>query len=262
MRATSGRLARRQGWRRRTMGAVVLIGVVMVAGCGTSSTSDGSTTTAPVTTAAPSTTDSSVVPSSTSPGTEPSTTLPVGLEQAAIWPAADVVFLKPELAAADFVVRVLEVPVALGAFMAGDSRSGEIEVSCIDCSGSPRGVLFLRMLGPSDGWFVTGIGNDVASIATPAQGDPVPAGPLLVEGTAMGFEANVSISAYVAGDATRLLDREIVLAGSMGEAGPFSVTLDLSGAEPGETVMLLVRGGVGLETDPGDLGAIAVTIAG
>jgi hypothetical protein len=205
---------------------------------------------------------SSVVPSSTTPDTEPSTTMPVGLEQVAIWPAPDVVFDEPELAAADFVVRVLEVPVALGEFMAGDSRSGEIEVSCIDCSATPRGVLFLRMLGPSNGWFITGIGNDVASIVTPVQGDTVAAGPVLVEGTAMGFEANVSISAYVAGDATRLLDREVVLAGSMGEAGPFSVTLDLSGAEPGETVMLLVRGGVGLETDPGDLGAIAVTIGG
>lgn len=258
------------GWRDRWGGgrrsgtvAVAIVAVAaFVAGCGTSSTSDGSTTTAPATTSSPETTASSVPTSSTTPGTEPGTTLPTGLEQAAIWPAADVVFDEPELAAADFVVHVLDVPVALGEFMAGDSRSGEIEVSCIDCSGTPRGVLFLRMLGPSDGWFITGIGNDLASIATPSQGDLVAAAPLVVEGTAMGFEANVSISAYVAGDETRLLDREIVLAGSMGEAGPFSVSLDLSGAQPGETVMLLVRGGVGLETDPGELGAIAVTIAG
>lgn len=235
---------------------------VLAAGCGSSSTSEGSTTTTPPPTSAPSATGSSVPSSSTSPSSEPPTTLPVGLEQPAIWPAADVVFDEPELAAADFVVEVLEVPVALGAFMAGDSRSGEIEVSCLDCSGTSRGVLFLRMLGPSNGWYITGIGNDVASFSTPSQGDTVTAGPLVVEGTAMGFEANVSISAYVAGDASRLLDREIVLAGSMGEPGPFSVTLDLSGAEPGDVVMLLVRGGVGLETDPGDLGAIAVTIAG
>jgi len=40
------------------------------------------------------------------------------------------------------------------------------------------------------------------------------------------------------------------------------VPLDLSKAEPGSTVMLMIRGGVGLETDPGETGAIAVTIAG
>ena len=39
------------------------------------------------------------------------------------------------------------------------------------------------------------------------------------------------------------------------------MSLDLSGASPGEVVTLLVRGGVGLETDPGDFGAIPVVIA-
>lgn len=170
------------------------------------------------------------------------------------------VFTDPEAAAADFVANVLEVPVALGDFMAGDARSGEIEVSCDLCSASPRGTLLLRRLGPSDGWFITAIVNDESSISAPAQGDVVAADSVVVEGTAIGFEANVSISAYVAGDPTRLLDREVVLAGMMGEAGPFSVTLDLSAAEPGDVVMLLVRGGVGLETDPGELAAIAIVI--
>jgi len=35
---------------------------------------------------------------------------------------------------------------------------------------------------------------------------------------------------------------------------------DLSGATPRDTVVLLVRGGTGLETDPGDFGAIPVTV--
>lgn len=266
-RRTTDPRARRHDRRRADRPALARVFVTaavvagLVAGCSSESSSDGSTSTMAPSTSAASTTAPSI-PSSTTPDTGSSTTVPTGLEQPAIWPAADVVFDEPELAAADFVVHVLDVPVALGEFMAGDSRSGEIEVSCIDCSGTSRGVLFMRMLGPSDGWFVTGIGNDVASFTTPAQGDRVSAGPVLVEGTAMGFEANVSISAYVAGDESRLLDREIVLAGSMGEPGPFSVTLDLSDAEPGETVMLLVRGGVGLETDPGDLGAIAVIVVG
>jgi hypothetical protein len=40
------------------------------------------------------------------------------------------------------------------------------------------------------------------------------------------------------------------------------VTLDLSDAEPGDVVVLLVRGGSGLESDPGDFGAIPIVIAG
>ena len=41
---------------------------------------------------------------------------------------------------------------------------------------------------------------------------------------------------------------------------PFSTTLDLTGVAPGDTVTILVRGGTGLETDPGDFGAIPVVI--
>jgi len=39
------------------------------------------------------------------------------------------------------------------------------------------------------------------------------------------------------------------------------VTIDLSGAAPGDVITLLVRGDTGLETDPGEFGAIAVVIA-
>jgi hypothetical protein len=43
---------------------------------------------------------------------------------------------------------------------------------------------------------------------------------------------------------------------------PFDVTLDLSSARPGETVVLLVRAATGHEEDPGELSALPVTIAG
>lgn len=45
-----------------------------------------------------------------------------------------------------------------------------------------------------------------------------------------------------------------------GTSEPFTVTLDLSGATNGDVVMLLVRGGVGLETDPGDFSATSVVV--
>jgi len=123
-----------------------------------------------------------------------------------------------------------------------------------------RGLLLLRQLGPSSGWFVTAVANDEASITTPEAGATVPAAPLTVEGIGHGFEANLVARALLAGDATVEFDVEVTMAGSMEEAGPYSVVLDLSAAQPGDVVMILVRTGAGLETDPGEVGAIAVTI--
>lgn len=249
---------RRVGRRRANRLAAVLLCAVVTA-CGStessSSTSASSTSTSGASTSAPTTVPSSTTPSST----DTSTTVAPPLEQPAIWPAAGGYFDRPELAAADFVVRVLGVPPTLGQFMAGDSRSGEIEVLSPGGSLTGRGVLFMRQLGPQGGWFVTAIGNDVAAVASPLQGDTVAAGPLTVQGTGYGFEAAISVSAYVAGNPVPL-DTVSTQAGSMEAPGEFTVTLDLSAALPGDTVMILVRGGVGLETDPGELGAIAVIV--
>jgi hypothetical protein len=40
------------------------------------------------------------------------------------------------------------------------------------------------------------------------------------------------------------------------------VSLDLAGASPGNIVVLVARGGTGLETAPGDFGAIPMVIGG
>lgn len=232
----------------RALVPAVAVVALLAAGCG----SDDGTSTDTTTT------------SSTTTTTEATTTTePVGLEQPAIWPAADVVFDTPEAAAADFVTQVLDVPPGLGEFQQGDSRSGEIELLSLgEGGGTPvvRGVILLRQLGPDDGWFVIGVANDNASITAPEAGATVAAGPLQVEGLARGFEANVNVRAFVAGDATTDLDQQITMGGAMGTPEPISVTLDLSGASTGDVVTIVVRGGVGLETDPGDVGAIAVVI--
>ena len=124
-----------------------------------------------------------------------------------------------------------------------------------------RGLLLLRQLGPEAGWFVLAAVNDNASIAVPESGEQVAAGPVMVEGVARGFEANVVVTALVAGTAGQELDQQITMGGASETPEPFSVTLDLSRASPGDTVMILVRGGAGLETDPGDFGAIPVVVA-
>jgi hypothetical protein len=119
----------------------------------------------------------------------------------------------------------------------------------------------LRQLGPDDGWFVLAAVNENASITVPGPGEQVAAGPVTVEGVARGFEANVVVTAFVAGAAGEELDQQITMGGAFETPEPFSVTLDLSRASPGDTLALLVRGGAGLETDPGEFGAISVVVA-
>jgi hypothetical protein len=234
----------------RSTTALIAVALLALVGCGDDDEPDdgGSTTST----------------TSTTVETTTSTTAPAGLEQPAIWPAEDVVFPTPEEAAEDFVREVLGVPPTLGAFQQGDARSGELAVLSPGEGETPttvvRSTLLLRQLGPDDGWFVLGAQNDNAVITTPGSSADVPAGELTVSGRARGFEANVVVSAFVAGDAAAELDEEITTGGALETPEPFTVTLDLTGADPGDVVALLVRGGTGLETDPGDFGAIPVVI--
>jgi hypothetical protein len=181
----------------------------------------------------------------------------------AIWPAADVVFTTPEAAATDFLAAVFGDGPLLGEFKAGDARSGEFEVfASVDGEpiGTPRSVLLMRQLGPADGWFVLAAVSPVATITTPEAYATVPAGPLTVEGDGVGFEATIVVRAFVAGRADGELDREVTMAGNFGEPAPYSVSLDVSSAAVGDVVAVLIQGGTGLETDPGDFSAIPVVI--
>ncbi len=123
-------------------------------------------------------------------------------EQAAIWPAADVVFDTPQAAADDFLSNVLGVGV-LGDFKQIDPRSGQIEVrSNADAPPGttfPRALLQLRQLRPTDGWYVTSATSEGASISLPSAGAEVPAGPLTVEGEARGSESTLNVFAFAAG---------------------------------------------------------------
>jgi hypothetical protein len=183
-------------------------------------------------------------------------------EQPAVWPAAGTVMATPEQAATDFVRSTVGVTPQLGDFMAGDSRSGEIELIFGGESGTTtitRSVLLLRQLGPDDGWFVIAAANPAASITTPTPGATVAPGPLEVRGLGRGFEGTVLVEAFRPGQ-SEPLDRQIAQGGSMETAEPFTATLDLSSATPGETLAIVVNGGTGHELDPGELGAIPVVV--
>ena len=236
----------------RSTAALLTVTLLALVGCGDDDEPEATTTTT-------STTSTTVEDTTT-------TTEPAGLEQPALWPAADVAFATPEEAAEDFVREALGVPPALGEFQEGDARSGEIEVLSPGEGETPTSIvrsrLLLRQLGPEDGWFVLAAVNDNASVTSPEAGAEVPAGPLAVSGQARGFEANVVVRAFRAGDASAELDQVVTTGGALESPEPFSVTLDLASAQPGDVVAVLVRGGTGLETDPGDFGAVPVVIAG
>lgn len=200
--------------------------------------------------------------SAQSPMAEPSASESAAI-QPAIWPAGDVLFTTPEEAATDFLDAVFGTGPLIGEFQEGDSRSGEIEVfASADGAqiGSARSLLLLRQLGPDGGWFVMSAVSELVAISTPEAAASVPAGSLPVAGTGTGFEGTIVVSAFSAGDAGNEFDQVVTIAGNFGDVQPYSVELDLGSAAPGDLVTLLVRGGTGLETDPGDFAAIPVVI--
>lgn len=246
-----------RGRSRRGIAALVAAGALLVA-CGGDDEEVAETGDAPTTTVAETTTTGAEATTTTS------TTAPVALEQPALWPAVDVVFTTPDEAAEDFVREVLGVTPTLGEFQQGDARSGEIAVLSPGEGGGnsvARGTLLLRQLGASDGWFVIGVASDVQTFASLQSGDEVPAGSLTVDASGRGFEGTVVVSARIAGQAGEPLDSVVAQGGSFAEPAAFTVELDLSGAAPGDTVILLLQGGVGLETDPGEVAAIPVVIS-
>jgi hypothetical protein len=227
----------------------------------TTSPTTAATTTVVSTTVAPTVAPPTVAPTTVAPTTVAPTTTIAGVAQPAIWPAADTVFTTPDAAASDFVQTVLGVSPLLGEFQAGDSRSGEIAVfSPGDGTPVERSILFLRMLGPSDGWFVIGAANPAVTISTPQTVDEVTAGPVTVGGVARGFESTVLVRAFVAGRVTPLLDEVITAGGAFATSEPYSVSVDLSGAAPGDVVTLLVRGDTGLDGDPGEFSAVPIVV--
>jgi hypothetical protein len=234
---------------------LVVMSVVLAGACGADDGAPRSTDVVPSTSLAPSitTSESSIPPTSIAED-----------RIVVVWPAADIVFDTPDEAAADFVRAVFGVEPVLGPFQEGDSRSGEIEVlPPLEASGGDvRSLLLLRQFGPNNGWFVTGASSGSASIDQPGVGDAVAAGSLQVIGRGTGFEATLVARAFEAGDADDDLDRQVVMAGNLGDTLPYATTLDLSGARDGEIVVVLVSSGVGLETDTGYFSAVPVVVAG
>ncbi|MFV0524571.1 MAG: hypothetical protein ACK5RL_08740 [Acidimicrobiales bacterium] len=217
---------------------------------GTAADDGGATTTAPSAREAPS---STLAPE-----------VIAGPDQQVVWPAADVLFTTPEEAAEDFMVTGLGVPAEVGTFRAGDPTSGEIDLLFAGEGGAAeivRGVANVRVSGDEGGWWVVSVSNPAAEITSLDYAEEVPAGPLVVEGNARGFEGTVVVSAHRSGE-SGALDQDVVQAGSLADAEPFTAELDLSTVSPGTVVVIMVRGDTGVEGDSGEIGALPVVIAG
>lgn len=217
---------------------------------------DPDTTDEPTTTEAPDTT-TSTVPSTTSTSTASSTSTtapttttappaspsvpPDVLEQAA-WPrpSSEVRFDDPVAAANSFATYYVRfsAPV-VGAFRAGDARSGEVPVQ--PRAGGPETTVLVRQL--SDGhWYVIGATTDDIAVDRPTTGAAL-ACPVAVSGRALAFEGNVQVrlDAYQPDGGRVTMGESFVTGSGSAPAAPFTgsiaCTVPSGGVEPTGLVM-------------------------
>jgi hypothetical protein len=212
------------------------------------------TTGLPAPSTTPPTTPASGAPGSGGPGGStpttgaPATTAPPATSGApadvvaqAVWPrpSSDVRFDDPAAAASSFARFYVHLtdPV-VGAFAAGDSRSGEVPVR--GRANGPVTTVLVRQLGDGH-WYVVGATTADIGVDRPATGATL-ACPLPVSGRALAFEGtvNVRIDAYQS-DGDRVTAGEGVVTGSgTPPAAPFSGQIPCrapSGVEPNGIVM-------------------------
>ncbi len=168
----------------------------------------------------------------------------------------------PLVAGTEFFTVVLGLPNApsLDGFQQGDANSGEIPVhQALEGGGEGpvRSTLLLRIVDGS--WQVTGAISDGVVLDAPAAGATVAAGPVEVTGQGRGFEGTLIARAVpVAGGDS--LDEQIITAGAAEALEPFTTTLDLSGAAPGDEVFLVVGNESAADGSIGEFAVIRVTV--
>ena len=182
--------------------AVLLIALGFVAGRQTAPT-------ATTTTSAPTTT----------------TTAPLVSQTAtAIWPtiASLVRYATPAAAASGFALAYLHMtdPV-VGAYRAGDTRSGEVPVR--GSAGGPETTVLVRQVTSDASWWVIGAATQDITINMPSTLARV-SSPFAISGVSTAYEAVVNISLRE-DDVSTPLATGTTMGGSMGQLGPFHSSL-------------------------------------
>ena len=188
------------------------------------------TTTVPATTE-PATTTTEPATTTTEPATT-TTTDPVAQElRNAIYPtpAMSVTYDDPVAVVRDFVTNYVGFTEPLvSEFMAGDSRSGEVNVMAGDVG--PITTVFVRQLGDSDSWSVIGAATANIVVDEPQVLDVVTS-PLDLIGAARAFEGTVNVELR-ADDITDPLYEGFVTGSGGPDPGEFESTIEF--VSPGE----------------------------
>ncbi|HUZ39855.1 MAG TPA: Gmad2 immunoglobulin-like domain-containing protein [Acidimicrobiales bacterium] len=183
--------------------AVLLIGLAFVAGRETASTAPATTTPVPTTT---------------------TTTWAPSQMTTAIWPtiASSVRYATPTAAAGGFALAYLHMtdPV-VGAYRAGDTRSGEVPVR--SSAGGPETTVLVRQVASDASWWVIGAATQDITINMPSTLARVNS-PLTIAGVSTAYEAVVNISLRE-DDVSTPLATGTTMGGSMGQLRPFHRTL-------------------------------------
>ena len=178
---------------------VLLLGLAFVAGrqtAPTATTTDTTTTTAPV----------------------------VSQAATAIWPTIDssVRYATPVAAANGFARAYLHMtsPV-VGAYRAGDTRSGEVPV--LGTAGGAETTVLVRQVTSGASWWVIGAATQDITINIPSTLALVRS-PFAITGVSTAYEAVVNISLRE-DDVSTPLATGTAMGGSMGQLGPFHTSL-------------------------------------
>ena len=234
--------------------AALIVALVLVVGGDEDSDSAATTdvaTTATVateTTTSPSTeaadnghADDRVTDDRTTDDRTPSTEPPIEATRHAIWPWSDTStrFTDPVEAATSFATDYLGFtdPV-VGEFQAGDSRSGEVEVTAGPVG--PMTVVFVRQLTPDDTWWVLGAAGQNITVEQPEQAEVV-SSPLTIAGTASAFEGTVDVEFRADGNGEPIYEGFVTGSGGP-EPGPYEATIEFTSPGPiGGALVLISR---------------------
>ncbi len=181
-------------------------------------TSTGETTTSPTTS---STITSSSVGTTTSVATTTtlSTTTPTPTFVPAVWPWAEssTRYDDPVDAARGFAVDLLGFrdPV-LGPYLAGDGRSGEVEVR--PEADGPITTVMVRQVSDDDSWWVVAAETANIRLTSPGALDEVTS-PLELRGQALAFEGSVDVDIVADGSSTPIASGFVTGGGT--ELAPF-----------------------------------------
>ena len=200
--------------RVHTTVAALLVLASATVGCG-----NDSTTTKPTTTSA---TTGSTTTSST-PVTTTSTRAPTVVQtDSAVWPfvSSTTRFTDPVKAATEFAVTYLGfVNPVVGAYVGGDSRSGEVDIRA-NTRATATTTVMVRKLAPDETWWVLGAATTHLQLQSPSWDAPITS-PVTVSGQSTASEATVNVEIRQDGSLAPI-GTDFVMGGSNGTMGPFS----------------------------------------